>query len=212
MSAPHDSSAVETHTLDFWFDMASSYSYLSAMRINALAAQVGVAIRWRAFLLGPIFQAQGWQDSPFNQQPAKLRYMWRDVERLCTDYAIPFKRPSVLPRNSVLAARVAVHYQNAPWVGAFVQRVFQANFVHDQDIADPAVIAACLRTVGQDPETTLTAAQDPAARPALRAATAEAQRLGLFGAPSFVVGDELFWGDDRLEQALAWARNLPGIT
>jgi hypothetical protein len=93
--------------MNFWFEFASTYSYPAAMRIEALAAERGVDVRWRAFLLGPIFRAQGWNDSPFNLYPAKGRYMWRDLERICSAQGIPFNRPSVFPRNGLLAARVA---------------------------------------------------------------------------------------------------------
>ena len=94
--------------LVFWFDFASTYSYLSAMRIEDLARDAGVEIKWMPFLLGPIFQAQGWGNSPFNIYPAKGKYMWRDMERLCAVRGLPFKRPSIFPQNSIRAARVAL--------------------------------------------------------------------------------------------------------
>ena len=79
-----------TATLDFWFEFASTYSYPAAMRIADAAAARGVTVRWRPFLLGPIFKAQGWDNSPFNLYPAKGRYMWRDLERVCDALALPF--------------------------------------------------------------------------------------------------------------------------
>jgi 2-hydroxychromene-2-carboxylate isomerase len=94
--------------MEFWFEFASTYSYVAAGRIEALARAAGAEIAWRPFLLGPIFQKQGWSDSPFNLYAAKGAYMWRDMERLCQGYGLPFKRPSVFPRNSVRAARVAL--------------------------------------------------------------------------------------------------------
>ena len=94
--------------LDFWFDFASTYSYPAAMRIGPLAAREGVAIRFRPFLLGPIFKAQGWDTSPFSLYPAKGQHMWRDLERLCEDLSLPFRRPEPFPQNSLLAARIAV--------------------------------------------------------------------------------------------------------
>ena len=94
--------------LDFWFDFASTYSYPAAMRIGALAEDAGVRVRFRPFLLGPIFQAQGWTTSPFNLYAAKGRNMWRDLERLCADLGLPFRRPDPFPQNSLLAARVAL--------------------------------------------------------------------------------------------------------
>lgn len=191
--------------LDFWFDPASSYSYLSAMRIESLAREAGVTLRWRAFLLGPIFRAQGWENSPFNQQPAKLRYMWRDLERICAARGVPFQRPSRLPRDSVLAARIACHCREAHWLPDFVRAVYRANFAEDRDIGQAAVLADCLEAAGQVSDVIMPEATSAAARPGLRAATTEAMELGIFGAPSFLVGGELFWGDDRLEQALDWA-------
>lgn len=189
--------------LEFWFDFASTYSYPAAMRVDALAREAGVRIDWRPFLLGPIFQAQGWNDSPFNLQAAKGRYMWRDVERVCQQHGIAWLKPSQFPRNGLLAARVACAHAGADWVPDFIRAVFSANFAHDQDIADPAVIGACLSALGLDTELLLTTAQSPEAKAALRAQSDQAAALEIFGAPFFRVGGEHFWGNDRLEQALA---------
>ena len=93
---------------EFWYEFASSYSYPAAMRVEALAAERGVALAWRPFLLGPLFAAQGWRDSPFNLYPAKGRYMWRDLERICGALGLPLTRPDPFPQNSLLAARVAL--------------------------------------------------------------------------------------------------------
>ena len=191
--------------IEFWFDFASTYSYPAALRIEALAASRGVAVAWRAFLLGPIFQQQGWNDSPFNIYPAKGRYMWRDLERICARYEIPLQRPSVFPRNGLLAARIACTFSEAPWLPDFVRSVFRANFEHDREIADAGVVAQCLGELGQDAAAIIAASQTPAAKDGLRMQTAQAADRGIFGAPSFVAGDELFWGHDRLEEALQWA-------
>ena len=96
------------NVLDFWFDFASTYSYPAAMRIRPLAREAGVTVRFGPFLLGPIFKAQGWDTSPFNLYPAKGRHMWRDLERLCADLSLPFRRPAPFPQNSLHAARVAL--------------------------------------------------------------------------------------------------------
>jgi 2-hydroxychromene-2-carboxylate isomerase len=108
-------------TLDFWFDFASTYSYPAAVRIGLAAAEAGVAVRFRPFLLGPIFEAQGWDTSPFNIYDAKGRYMWRDLERLCADLGLPFRRPEPFPQNSLLAARIAIAglAVEAPWSTEF---------------------------------------------------------------------------------------------
>src|SRR3982074_3219200 len=94
--------------LDFWFDFGSTYSYPAALRIGPLADGAGVRVRFRPFLLGPIFKAQGWTTSPFNLFPAKGRHMWRDLERLCVDLRVPFRRPEPFPQSSLTAARVAL--------------------------------------------------------------------------------------------------------
>jgi 2-hydroxychromene-2-carboxylate isomerase len=193
--------------VEFFFEFASTYSYPAAMRVEDAAAAAGVSLAWRPFLLGPIFAAQGWNDSPFNLYPAKGTYMWRDLARICAARGLPFIRPSAFPRNGLLAARVALIAQEHPWGPAYVRAVYVANFAEDRDIADPQVLAEVLLELGQDPQALLAEAQKQPVKDALRANTERAQALGIFGAPSFVVGDELFWGDDRLDQALAWARN-----
>jgi 2-hydroxychromene-2-carboxylate isomerase len=196
---------VSSADLDFWYEFGSTYSYPAAMRMQEAADEAGVRVRWRAFLLGPIFREQGWNDSPFNIYAAKGRYMWRDLERLCEGYGLPWRRPSVFPRNGLLAARVAVAAEAERWLPDFATGIYLANFARDEEIAEPGVVAAVLEGLGQDPGRWLGLADTPRIKEALREQTAEAVRIGIFGAPSFVVGDELFWGDDRLEQALARA-------
>jgi 2-hydroxychromene-2-carboxylate isomerase len=192
-------------TLHFWFEFASTYSYPAAMRIAARAEAVGVPLAWRPFLLGPIFQAQGWNDSPFNVYPIKGRYMWRDLERICAKEGVPLRRPSRFPRPSLIAARVACLGARESWGPAFVRAVYRANFAADRDVGDGAVIASVLTELGVDADATLARAQSAEVKAALRANTDEAIALGIFGAPSFVVDGELFWGNDRLDDALAWA-------
>jgi len=190
--------------IEFWFEFGSTYSYPAAMRIEPLARARGLEIAWRAFLLGPIFQRQGWSDSPFNLYPAKGRYMWRDLARLCAELRLPFERPSQFPRNGLLAARIAASGAEEPWLPAFVRHVYAANFAEDRDISTPEVVADCLERAGERPGPWLDSARSEAVKAKLRAQTERAAQLGLFGAPSFVVAGELFWGNDRLEAALAW--------
>ncbi len=193
--------------LDFWFDFASTYSYPAAMRIGTLASTAGISVRFRPFLLGPIFKAQGWTTSPFNLYEAKGRHMWRDLERLCADLGLPFRRPEPFPQNSLLAARVALAGFEQGWGADFCRALFRAEFGGGYRIDDPAAIAGILAGLNVEARPTLAAAQSDAIKARLRAQTEEAQRLGLFGAPSFVTADgELFWGNDRLEAALRWAK------
>jgi 2-hydroxychromene-2-carboxylate isomerase len=191
--------------LQFWFEFASTYSYPAAMQVEARATAAGLDVDWRPFLLGPIFQAQGWNDSPFNIYPAKGRYMWRDLARICERDGLPFTRPSRFPRPSLLAARVACVGATEPWGPRFVRAVYHANFSEDREIGEPAVVTSILQSLGVDAEAVLARAQGPEAKTQLRTNTDEAIALGVFGAPTFVVGNEIFWGTDRLEDALAWA-------
>ena len=194
-------------TLSFWFDFASTYSYPAAMRIERLAQERGVRLSWNTFLLSRIFRAQGWNDSPFNLYPLKGRYMWRDLERICEAQLLPFRRPSQFPRNGLLAARIACRFPKETWTPAFVRAVYQANFGEDQDIADRPVIADCLRSVNQDAEAVLDGASSVETKTMLTEQTERAVDLGIFGAPSFLGGQELFWGNDRLEEALSWCQH-----
>jgi 2-hydroxychromene-2-carboxylate isomerase len=192
--------------LDFWFEFASTYSYPAAMRIEKAAAARGVEIVWRPFLLGPLFQAQqGLRDSPFNVFPVKGAYMWRDIERVCEKHNLPFRRPHRFPQNGLYAARLAMALAPTDRPN-FVKAVYQANFVHDRDIADREILHAALRRAGLDPYETLEALHSEDVKEMLRRQTQEAADLGVFGAPAFVTEDgELFWGNDRLEDALDWA-------
>jgi 2-hydroxychromene-2-carboxylate isomerase len=192
--------------LDFWFDFASTYSYPAALRIGRLAAEASVEVRFRPFLLGPIFKAQGWDTSPFNLYPAKGRYMWRDLERLCADLDLPFRQPETFPQPSLLAARVALISLAQRWGEDFCRALFRAEFGEAGRIDDTATIARLLTAFGVDPDDVLAQAQSEPIKTRLRDETQAAQQRGIFGAPTFVTADgELFWGNDRLQQALAWA-------
>ncbi len=194
-------------TLDFWFEFASTYSYPAAMRIADEAKARGANVRWRPFLLGPIFKAQGWDSSPFNLYPAKGRYMWRDVARVCAAFDLPFVRPAVFPQNGLTAARVAFVALGQGWGEDFCRAVYRAAFGEGGNIGEPETIEHIVRAFGRDAAAVMQEAQSDHVKAALRAQTEEAQRLGLFGAPSFVTSDgELFWGNDRLEAALEWAK------
>ncbi len=193
--------------LDFWFDFASTYSYLAVARIRPLAAAAKVRVRFRPFLLGPIFKAQGWDTSPFNIYEAKGRYMWRDMDRLAADLALPFRRPDPFPQNSLLPARVALFGLAEGWGEDFSVAVYNAQFVEDGRIDDPGTLAEILSLMNVDAKAAFEAAQSDDIKSRLRSQVEEAQQLGVFGAPSFTTADgELFWGNDRLEQALLWAR------
>ena len=192
--------------IEFWFEFASTYSYVAAEEIEEKAAAARIEVVWRPFLLGPIFAEQGWRDSPFNLYPAKGAYMWRDIERLCQSKGIAWRRRSAFPRNGLLAARVATALDGTEKLAAFVRAVYRANFSDDLDISDPSVLKEILRGLSLDAEATLNRANDESVKRLLRARTDEAKSRGVFGAPSFFAKEELFWGSDRLELALSALR------
>jgi 2-hydroxychromene-2-carboxylate isomerase len=192
--------------IDFFYEFASSYSYITALRIAPVAKAAGVTVRWRPFLLGPIFKAQGWDTSPFNLYPAKGRYMVRDCERQCANLGVPFRLPEPFPQNTLLAARVALVGLADGWGEDFSRAVYRAEFAEDRNIGDPVVVAKIVQTLGHDGAAALARAQSDEIKGRLRAETEEAQRLGIFGAPNFIARGELFWGNDRLEQALDFTR------
>lgn len=192
--------------LTFWYEFASTYSYLSVMRMEVAAAAAGVTVTWQPFLLGPIFHAQGWSTSPFNIYPAKGRYMVRDIERIASTRGLDFRMPETFPANGLKAARLATLGIEEGWVVPFTKAVYEAQFVRGLDISGADVLLEALTRLGLDGQAAVARSNAPENKARLRDATARAQDLGLFGAPSFTTADgELFWGDDRLDQALAHA-------
>ena len=193
-------------TIECWFEFGSNYSYLSLMRIEALALDASVTLRYEPFLLGPIFRELGWQSSPFAEQKEKGEYVWRDMARRAAKYGVPFRRPSAFPRRALLPMRVALVGADQAWRGEYCRRIMLQNWAHDREIDDAAVVLEALRGLVDDPQAVLAAARTEQAREALRAQTAKARALGIFGAPTFIVDGEMFWGDDRLADALDYAR------
>ena len=200
--------------LEFWFELASTYSYLAAMRIESLAEAARVEVRWRPFLLGPIFRSQGWDTSPFNIYKAKGRYMWRDMERLAGSQGLTLVRPDPFPQSSLLAARAALTTAVAPRINEFSRNIFLAEFALGQNISDPEVLSGIAHDLGLNGRSMLSEANSASVKERVRSVTAEGQERGVFGAPSFITHDgELFWGNDRLEQAAEWAaRQQRGVS
>jgi 2-hydroxychromene-2-carboxylate isomerase len=188
--------------VDFWYEFASTYSYPAAMRIEALAAERGVALNWRPFLLGPIFASRGMMDSPFNLDAAKGRYMWSDLARICARHSLPLRRPDPFPQNSLLATRVALALDEARRP-AFSRAIFRAEFGDGASIAEPATIAVILEAMGLGAAELLECAATAPVKDKLRGETKHAESLGIFGAPNLITADgEIFWGNDRLEEGL----------
>jgi 2-hydroxychromene-2-carboxylate isomerase len=193
--------------LEFWYDFASTYSYLSAMRIEALAAAAKVEIAYRPFLLGPIFKAQGLTTSPFVLNPTKGHYMARDIARTAAARKLAFHMPEPFPAHSLAAARIGLVAEEEGWIGPLTRAVFAAGFAERADIAAPETLARIITVLGHNTERVTLRASSNEVKSALRTRTEAAADKGIFGAPTFITEDgELFWGDDRLEAALAWTR------
>lgn len=191
--------------VEIWFEFASTYSYFTVSRAEALLKSKNVTFEWKPFLLGPIFRDKGWDTSPFILDEVKGAYMWRDMERRAARYGLGFVRPSLWPMNPIRAARVMTAALGTPWSGAFARAVFAAQYVRGEDISNEDVLGDVIRECGEDANHWLSLAQSDENKMQLRVLTEQARSHGIFGAPSFRVGGELFWGDDRLEDAIAWA-------
>lgn len=191
--------------IEFWFEFGSNYSYLSVMRIEDEARQRGVRIAWKPFLLGPIFRALGFENSPFVLQKEKGAYVWRDMARQCRKYGLRWTQPSTFPRLGVLPLRVALLGAEQPWIGAFCRQVMELNWALDQDINQAEPLARILAELGLPAAAILDQAQAEPTKTLLREQTEQARVRGIFGAPTFFVGTEMFWGNDRLDDALLFA-------
>jgi 2-hydroxychromene-2-carboxylate isomerase len=192
--------------IEFWFEFGSNYSYLSLMRIEEEARRHGVQIAWKPFLLGPIFRALGMENSPFVLQKEKGVYVQQDMARLCRKYGLaPWVKPSVFPRLGVLPLRIALLGVDQPWIGAFCRKVMELNFARDQDINQPEQMASIVAELGLSALGLIERAQSEPIKTRLRDQTEQARAKGIFGAPTFFVGTEMFWGNDRLDDALLFA-------
>lgn len=192
--------------IDFWFTMGSTYSFLSVMRLAELERSTGIPFRWRPFHLLIILQEM--KHVPFADKPAKLAYMWRDVERRAALYGIPAQLPAPYPaKHSVAANLVATVGMREGWGADFVRAAYRRWFQLGQETGSEPNISESLRDIGQEPARVLALANSENAKMALAAETDAARELGIFGSPTFAVDRELFWGDDRLEDAISWKRS-----
>lgn len=185
-------------TLDFWFDYSSPFAYLAAMRVEALAARHGAALRWQPMLLGAIFREVGQVDVPlYAMNPARQAWTRRDLVEQAEFHGIPFRFSPHFPLRTVLPLRVTLAMAEMGDPAPFIRRVFLATWAEGLDTSDPEV----LRRLGA-PEAVVRGAD--AWRRALYAQNEAAIAAGVFGTPSFVVdGRWLFWGGDRMDQVEA---------
>ena len=194
--------ASKNKTIQFWYEFASPYTFLSMLRILDLSSRFDFVIDYRPFLLGSIFKKRGLSASPFKLYPHKRDYMWQDIARIAKDRKIVFNKPSINPRNSFWAARVALYGREKHWCHDFSLSVFKAHFVYDQEIGDKKIIADLLESLALPSRDILAEASLLSNKESLRQQNNLADDLGIFGSPSFIVDQNLFWGDDRLEMAL----------
>ena len=192
----------QSEPIDFWFSVGSMYTYLTVMRLDRIEELHDVAFRWRPFSVKAIMIEM---DNRPVSKPKKLDYMWRDIERRAHGYLCDFpKRPPYPLKNFDLANRIAVVGAGEGWCADYVRTTYAHWFGLGEESGSEPNASKSLRDIGQDPGRVLALAQSDAIGRAYDDATAEAKRLGIFGAPSFVTRGEVFWGDDRLEDAVRW--------
>jgi 2-hydroxychromene-2-carboxylate isomerase len=192
--------------IDFWFTCGSTYTYLSAMRLADVERSTDIAFRWRPFVLRVILDEM--KHDPFGDKPVKAAYMWRDIERRAAMHGLPAKLPAPYPaKQSKLANLVALVGMREGWGADFVRSSYRRWFQHGHEPGSEPSLSESLREAGQDVARVAALANAPETATAMTAEIDTARALGIFGSPTFAVGRELFWGDDRLEDAISWLRH-----
>jgi 2-hydroxychromene-2-carboxylate isomerase len=192
--------------IDFWFSIGSTYTYLSVMRLGEVGRTAGVAFRWHPFSVREIMIEM--DNIPFRTKPVKAAYMWRDIERRAQKYHLPCRVPVPYPLQQWdVANRIAVLGVREGWVADYARATYRRWFEQGLEPGSEPNLSQSLADIGQDAARVVALAASPAIDAAYKSATDEARKLGIFGVPTFVAGRELFWGDDRLDDAIAWHRN-----
>lgn len=191
-------------SLEFWFDYGSTYTYLSVARISRMAEAANVPVIWKPFFLGPILLEHGMKLGPFLHIPSKLNYMWRDLERRANIHQIPYQKPSTYPVNSLTTARIGLIASAEGWCREFTEKTFSLHWTKDISIGTDENLRLSLSSLNKDFDFYMSRASSNEIKEKLKKQTEKARSWGIFGSPTFITGKELFWGDDRLEEALAW--------
>lgn len=194
--------------VEFWLEYASTYSYLSVARMGRLADESGVEIDWQPFWLFPVREQLG-LPPPFPKDSPRERYMWRDLERRARELQLPYRRPEVYPFRSVAIGRIAFVAAKEGWCREFTETAFRLHWTQGLPMTSPENVNAALASAQQDADRVYALASSPEVKEAFTEQSGRALERGIFGSPSFVVGQELFWGDDRLEQAIGFAAGEP---
>ena len=217
---PEAAAAAAQQELSFFFDFSSPFAYLGATQVEAVAARAGARVRYRPFLLGGLFREIGTPNVPlFAVSESKRRHFLADMARWASFYDVPIRFPTRFPMNTVKALRITLCIPNNENGNGDNERrrlvlpIFNAFWAEDRDISDDVVLRDIAQNAGFDGDELLRRSREEPAKTALREVTTEAQNLGVCGAPCFLVGDQLFWGQDRLslvEKALnGWRPNAP---
>ncbi|TVS04065.1 MAG: 2-hydroxychromene-2-carboxylate isomerase [Rhodobacteraceae bacterium] len=190
-------------SIDFWFSIGSTYTCLTVLRLAKMGPEAP-ALHWRPFDVRRIMLAQN--NIPFRDKPVKAAYMWRDIERRAQKYGLEVRVPAPYPLAELtLANQIALVGCDEGWCEAYVTETYRVWFVEGLEPGQEPAISRALGSIGQDTARVMALAQSAEIADRLNAKTDAAMALGVFGAPSFVVAGEVFWGDDRLEDALDWA-------
>lgn len=192
--------------IEFFFDVGSPAAYLAWTQLPRLAAEAGAAIHWRPMLLGGVFKATG-NSSPV-MIPAKGRWLINDLKRWAARYGVPLEMPAAFPINTLTLMRGATGIQlhQPADLARYLTAVFNGIFAQGLAMGEPTVVADVLRSADFEPADILALADDPQVKQALIATTEEAVARGVFGAPSIFVGEEMHFGQDRLDFVAAALR------
>ena len=191
--------------IEFWFSIGSTYTYLSVTRLKEVEQKFEVKFSWQSFSVRKIMLEMDNVPFPPTKQ-VKADYMWRDIERRAQGYGFEAKVPAPYPLNEFdLANRIAVIGMQEGWCSEYVIATYRRWFVDGLEPGSEPNVSESLREIDQDPERVLELAADETIAKAYLSQTEQAQSKRIFGSPSFIVDGELFWGDDRLEDAVNWA-------
>ena len=191
--------------IEFWFSIGSTYTYLSVSRLIKVERKFEVSFSWQPFSVRKIMREMDNVPFPPTKQ-AKVDYMWRDIQRRARGYGFEASVPAPYPLKEFdLANRIAVLGMQEGWCSYYVQATYRRWFLEWLEPGSEPNVSESLREIGQDSERILELASGKETGEVYSCQTESAQSKGIFGSPSFIVGGELFWGDDRLEDAVRWA-------
>ena len=197
---------MHSEPIQFWFSIGSTYTYLTVSRLPQVAARTGLSFEWRPFSVRAIMREQN--NTAFTGNPIKAAYMWRDIERRANMYGLPLKVPAPYPlKDFDLANRVAILGAQEGWCIQYVRATYRRWFIEGLEAGSEPNLSQSIAEAGQDPVRVIELAKAATIEAAFHGATNEARRLHIFGSPTLVTRGEVFWGDDRVEDAINWHRD-----